>query len=194
MHLPIHLLSMKMALDLNLISSCCAAAISSSKNALKLFGDLGLRNPWGNAWVSAYWVGTLCRLYMGADYAWKIAILWIADTEIHLVYPGPPSFRSADPPGFKHGGKTGEAVSFLVIAWSYPAAQFQWTHIMDDSMSIDLPSDNTDTQSKLTIQIEGKENYGNYSVAASNSLGKWEDITFFLVPEGKNTYLTRIDW
>lgn len=98
---------------------------------------------------------------------------------------GPPSLRSAYPPGFEQVGSIGDSVSFHVSAWSYPPAEFQWKHTLDSGTSVNLPSDDMENHSNLTILIEGEEDYGSYHVVATNQLGQWDDVIFTLIPEGE---------
>ncbi|ELU13146.1 hypothetical protein CAPTEDRAFT_202587 [Capitella teleta] len=92
-----------------------------------------------------------------------------------------PSVLATFPEDRMHNASTGGSVSFSVDVLAYPAPEFQWRRILSNGSAVNLPSEDSDNRTTLTINKVKIEEYGNYYVSAYNSIGRWEDVLFQLV-------------
>jgi hypothetical protein len=97
---------------------------------------------------------------------------------------GHPSLRSSEPDAsddFSRVVAERASTFFYVEALTHPAAQFQWKRVFNNGSHVDLPSIDKETSSNLTFNDVTMHDFGNYSVSAFNSIGRWEDIEFKLL-------------
>jgi hypothetical protein len=98
---------------------------------------------------------------------------------------GSPSLATWVPEDRIQGVVLGDSTFFYVEALTHPAAQFQWRRVFDNGTHINLPSDSADNSSRLTFHNVAVHDFGNYSVSAFNSIGRWGDVTFELRSQSK---------
>ena len=93
---------------------------------------------------------------------------------------GSPSLAASEPDDLKHWAEEGDNVFFYVEVLTHPAAQFQWRRVFTNGSHVDLPSVDTDTSSNLTLNSVSMDDFGFYTVSASNIIGHWPDVEFEL--------------